>query len=333
MHRPFRCIFLVGAAVLGVFTLCSNAAAPAFRIEVHPVPTLNLTTAQILNGEAKGPASMIAGELRLPVTQLAKVPAVIFLHGDAGAIANQPAWIDTFNALGIAVFTLDSFTGRGVVSSATTRRSIEGAGQVSSLVRVVDAYRALALLSQHPRIEATRIALMGASSGGRATLNSALTRFSRVHATPNTAFAAYIALYPPCNIKLNEDEVLNPAPVRIFHGAADVVTLAAPCRDYAQRLRSSGVDIEFTSFDDAHHGFDNPLGVPLLHAPQAPSSAACKFEEQSPGGIVNAATGQPVAIGDACVGRGLIGGYNEAADKATKLRVESLLRHVFRLEQ
>ena len=330
MLGRLRRTFLLCIASLSAFVFEASAATPAFRIEVHPLPTLNLTPAQVLNGETNGPASVIAGELRLPVTQLPKVPAVVFLHGDAGAMGNQPVWIETFNALGIAVFTLDSFTGRGAVSSTSTRGSIEGASAISSLGRVVDAYRALALLSQHPRIDATRIALMGVSSGGRTTLTSAMKRFSRLHASPDTGFAAYIALYPPCNIELNDDEALNPAPVRIFHGAADVITLAGPCKEYVQRLRGRGLDIEFTSFDDAHHGFDNPLGVPLVRTPQAPHTAACMFRETS-AGIVNSATGRPVAIDDACVQRGLIGGYNEAAAKGTKQEVEALLRRVFRL--
>lgn len=173
---------------------------------------------------------------------------------------------------------------------------------------------------------------MGFSSGGRTVLNSAMTRFAQTYAASNTAFAAYIALYPACDIKLNGDEALNPVPVRVFHGEADVFTLAAPCRDYAQRLRSNGVDIEFTSFADAHHGFDNPLGVPLNRAPQVPLTGACMFEERG-GGLVNGATGKPVAIGDECVRRGLIGGYNEAAYRATRQAVEALLRRVFKLAQ
>lgn len=323
-----RVLALGLAALVGASN--ASAAVSVFRIEVHPVPTLDLSTAQILKGETNGPAGMIAGELRLPATTTLRVPAVIFLHGDAGALGNQAIWIDAFVAAGIAVFTLDSFTGRGAISSTATIGSIDSVGAISSFGRIVDAYRALALLSQHPRIDATRIALMGVSSGGRTTLNSAMMRFSRVHAAPNNAFAAYVALYPPCNIKLNDDEVVNRGPIRIFHGAADVITLAAPCRDYAQRLRGKGVDIEFTSFDDAHHGFDNPLGVPLNRAPQVPNSAACTFEERADR-IVNAATGQPVTIGDACVGRGIVGGYNELADKATKQAVQVLLRRIFGL--
>lgn len=330
MLSQLRCVFVVGIAAFAAVD--ASAKPTAFRIEVHPVPTVNLTTADILKGETNGSAGTIAGELRLPVTSVLRVPAVVLLHGDAGVLANQAAWIDALTVAGIAVFTLDSFTGRAAVSATVTIVSIEGAGKVTGFGRVVDAYKALGLLSQHPRIDSTRIALMGFSSGGRTTLNSAMTRFARTYAAPNTAFAAYIALYPACNIKLNDDEALNPVPVRIFHGAADVITLAAPCRDYVQRLSSNGADIEFASFADAHHGFDNPLGVPLLRTPQVPNTAGCMFEERI-GGVVNAATGKPVVIGDDCVRRGLIGGYDEAAATATRQAVDAFLRRVFRLAQ
>lgn len=86
-----------------------QALAPTFRVEVHALPTLTLTLAQVLAGTQEGAAAVtIAGELRLPFVAAARMPAVVMLHGGAGAVANQVAWTDELNAIGIAVFTLDS---------------------------------------------------------------------------------------------------------------------------------------------------------------------------------------------------------------------------------
>jgi hypothetical protein len=63
----------------------SAPSMPTFRIEVHPIPSVDLTTAEALTGKTDGAARTIAGELRLPFSTQARVPAVIFLHGDAGA--------------------------------------------------------------------------------------------------------------------------------------------------------------------------------------------------------------------------------------------------------
>ena len=79
----------------------AEALAPSFRIEVHSLQTLTPTRPQLLAGTPEGAASAtIAGELRLPFVAAKRVPAVLMLHGDAGAVANQVAWIEEMNAIG-----------------------------------------------------------------------------------------------------------------------------------------------------------------------------------------------------------------------------------------
>ena len=147
---------LVAGCGLCVATLCAGAVT--WRVEVHPFESLHFNSASLL---AAGDDATIlldskrvtlAGDLRLPVTDALSVPAVVFLHGDGGALSSHPSWADALNAAGIAVFTLDSFSGRGILSSDLTP---------GPLVRSADAYRALALLARHPRIDASRIALAG----------------------------------------------------------------------------------------------------------------------------------------------------------------------------
>ena len=109
------------APLLGIAAAATQAAAPSFRIEVYSLPTLTLTRPQLLGGSQDGAATAtIAGELSLPFVAAARMPAVLLLHGDAGAIANQVVWREELNALGIAVFTLDSFSGRGAVATGAS---------------------------------------------------------------------------------------------------------------------------------------------------------------------------------------------------------------------
>jgi dienelactone hydrolase len=327
--------WLVAAALAAGLTAVSIAAAappapPATsRIEVHPLQTVTLTTAQLLAGSTDGSASAtIAGGLRLPSVGAQRMPAVLMLHGDAGAIANQVVWIEQLNALGIAVFTLDSFTGRGAVASgaslATMPESIDGPA------RVVDAERALALLSRHPRIDPTRIAAMGFSSGGTTVLTAAQTRFASAFGSAGMGFAAYIALYPDCNIHLRGDDRSEPGPQRIFIGAVDVLTDAQACVRYGERLRKAGTDIAVTVFPGAHHGFDNVANPKLIRIPDAPVGGRCKLEEED-GAIVNADTRRPLTAADRCVTKGLVAGYDAGADTATKAAVKAFLIERFRL--
>jgi dienelactone hydrolase len=177
-----RIAMLVVAAAI----VPANAAPPTFRVEVHTLATVTLTSAQVRAGQTDdGPATTIAGELRLPFADVQRLPAVLLLHGDAGPLAAQVVWADELNALGIAVFTLDSFSARGAIATGASLATMPAS--VGATARVVDAERALALLAAHPRIDAARIAVMGFSSGGRTAMLLAQTRSRRATASPGSA--------------------------------------------------------------------------------------------------------------------------------------------------
>ena len=330
-RRVGLCLALVAAAALLVATRPAWSAPPAVRIEVHPLATLTPTRSQLLAGISEGSAAAtIAGELRLPAVAAARLPAVLMLHGDAGAVVNQVVWIEELNALGIAVFTLDSFSGRGAVAPSASLTSMPSS--VGGLGRIVDAERALALLSKHPRIDPSRIAVMGFSSGGRTVLGAAQTRFATAFGTPGLRFAAYIALYPGFNDQLIGDTASEPGPHRIFIGEADVVTAADACVRYAARLREAGADIAVATFAGAHHGFDS-AAPGLTRIADFSTAARCNLREVSRGTIVNIDTGKPLAEGDACFDKGLVAGRDAAADSATKGAVKALLIERFGLSR
>ncbi|HEY4957275.1 MAG TPA: dienelactone hydrolase family protein [Caldimonas sp.] len=328
--RPGRAA-LLALAILGAGA--GAAAAPAaFRVEVHALPTVTMTRAQVLAGKPEGAAAAtIAGELRLPLVAAARMPAVLMLHGDAGAIANQVVWTEELNAIGIAVLTLDSFSGRAAVATGASLATMPAS--IDSLARVVDAERALALLSRHPRIDPARIAVMGFSSGGKTALLAAQTRFASTFGAPGIGFAAYIALYPDCNTRFLDETRSEPGPQRIFIGEADVLTAADACVRYVDRLRRAGTDIAIATYPDAHHGFDNVAAAQLVRIPDVELAARCNFEETKDGAIVNVDTGRELADGDKCITRGLVAGYDAGADAATKAAVKSLLIERFGLKR
>lgn len=312
---------LVLAALSG---LAPTASADTDRVEVWPIATSDVSTTQLYRGAtaADGPARTIAGELRLPNTTRQRVPAVVFLHGDAGATWNQPPWTDELVAAGFAVFTVDSFSGRGAVSPRPFPPVIDDVP--GSATRLVDAYAALAVLAAHPRIDASRIALMGVSSGGRTTMLAAMKRFSSRLAQSDARFAAYLALYPPCVVTLVGDEQLEAAPLRIFIGGADDVTPAAACRTYVDRARAAGVDAAITVYPGAFHGFDAPPGRHGSHLADEPSARDCRYVERD-GAIVNAQTGKAPDDADRCMTTGVTFARDAAADRAARNDVRTFL--------
>jgi dienelactone hydrolase len=160
-----------------------------------------------------------------------------------GIRANAFRWADELLGLGVAVFIVDSFGGRGIPETAADQ------SQLNTVAMTVDAYRALAVLGRHPGIDAERIAVMGFSKGGFVALYSSLRRFQRFHGPPGLVFAAHIALYPICQRRFIDGEDVSGRPIRVFHGEEDDWVPIGPCREYAvERLRRAGKDATLVAY-------------------------------------------------------------------------------------
>lgn len=298
----------------------------AARTEIRAFETLTLTDRQFLTGDRNGKAVTIAGELRLPRGANAKFPAVVLLHGSGGVGGGPELWAKHFNEMGIASFVIDSFSGRGITQTLSNQALL---GRFNM---ILDAYRGADLIGAHPRIDPSRIAVIGFSRGGQSALYSSLTRFQRSW-TPRVTFAAHIPLYASCNPTLIGDTDVSAVPIRLHHGAADDYVPVAPCRAYVQRLKAAGRDVQLAEYAGAHHAYDNPLGpqTPIV-VPASQSVRACDLKEEPLGTIINAATNQPFSYADPCIQTGPQLGYNEAAANATRAAVKDMLRSVFKLD-
>src|SRR3972149_6547811 len=104
-------VFLIHAVGIPAF-------AQTARIEIHFFESVTVTDQQFLAGAKGGRPIMIGGELRLP-PGVARFPAVILVHGSGGVGANVDRWAQELNGIGVAAFILDSFTGRGIVSTGS----------------------------------------------------------------------------------------------------------------------------------------------------------------------------------------------------------------------
>lgn len=210
---------------------------------------------ELFRGGAGAPTVDIVGQLFLPAGT-GKVPAVVLMHGSGGVYgALLDYWPKQFNAAGIAVFTLDRFGPRGVRSTTNDQ------SQVPLAADVADAFAALRILATHPRIDRQRIALMGFSRGGTATLRAAVERFIATQKLPDgLRYAAFIPTYSGGCVGLSrllvKPGVFGAAPMLFIHGSADDYTPITPCRDYADRIGKAGTPVEFLVIEGAHHKFD-----------------------------------------------------------------------------
>lgn len=311
----------VSAVATLLVTSLGAAHAQVARIEVHAFGSTTLTDQQVLTGSKEGKPVTLAGELRIPRPGTDRMPAVILVHGSGGVSGAVDDWSRQLNSAGVATFILDSFTGRGLVSTVADQ------DQLGRLAMTVDAYRALELLAKHPRIDPARIAVMGFSRGGQAALYSSLKRLYRMHGPAGgVQFAAYITLYANCGTTYVNDHEVADRPIRMFHGTADDYVPVAPCRAYVERLRAKGKDVLLTEYADAHHVFDSPAFKTPIKVAQAQTTRRCRLEEAPDGKIINSETKQQFTnAGDPCVEKGVTIAYNAEAHAKTLSAVKEFV--------
>jgi len=319
-----RLIF--GAAWVSLTTLLPQAEAQVARTEMHPVASMTLSDQQFLVGAKEGKSVNLAGQLRIPQPGTDKLSAVVLLHGSSGFGSNLDRWLQELNGMRIATFAIDSFAGRGI------DHTLFDQSQLGWFAMTVDAYRALALMASHPRIDSRRIALMGFSRGGHAALYASLKRFQRMHGPAGLEFAAYLPFYAPCYTTYIDDTDVSDKPIRQFHGVADDYVPVGSCRSYFERLKQAGKNASLSEYANAHHVFDYAL-VPTtpVALPRAQTFRRCVLREGPAGEIINEVTRQPFTFSDTCVERSPHVAYDATATNVAVEEVKSLLRETFKL--
>lgn len=294
------------------------------RIEAVPVQTLTLSDEQFLKGDAYGRPTTIAGVLRV-AQGAGRLPLVVLVPGSGGINAGADVWDRQFLSMGISTFAMDSFAGRGIVSTVVDQ------SQLGRLNMILDLYRSLAVLAAHPRVDPNRIAVMGFSRGGQATLYAALKRFHKMWNPGGIDPAAYVALYPPCVTTYIGDTDVSDHPIRIFHGISDDYVEIGPCRGYFARLKGTARDVQMTEYPDTWHAYDSPLLPAVPTVAQNAQTTHCVLKEEPTGTILNMATQKPFSFADACIGRNPHIAYSASSTQATEDAVKMLLRMVFKL--
>jgi dienelactone hydrolase len=307
--------------VFGAAAAEPDYAAFPLRIEVLSVPSKTFTGQDFLKGGAAGRDVVLAGELRLPFASYqGKVPAVVLIHGSGGIGANSDAWARFLNAAGIAVFILDSFSARGIVST------VEDQTQLDSVAMMYDAYRALDVLAAHRAIRPDRIAVMGFSKGAVAAVFSSATRFKTAYGSANT-FVAHVGMYTPCNARFEGDTKVSPTPIRLFHGVTDDYVSVVPCRSFVAELKAAGADVSLTEFPDTWHLFDGPNVPSVFELKKAQTTRNCQIKEGPGGVMLNSVTKMPFAVKtDACVEYGTHIGYNPVSAAGAQQGVLTLFK-------
>lgn len=225
-----------------------GAACAADKIDIPSETPTGLQ--QFLQGGA--PAATVTGELYLPAGK-GPFPAMVLKHDSGGmdgpAGANVRKWAATIAGWGVAALVVDSFDPRGIKNTATNQEAL------SPFADVADSFAALKVLAADPRVDKTRIGILGWSRGGSVSLDTALESARRAMIQDDTKFALHVALYPSETSQFRDDAT-DKAPVLLLHGAADNYVPAEPTEEYGDWLKSMGNAVTFISYPKTFHEFD-----------------------------------------------------------------------------
>ena len=260
------------------------------KIEFQSIPVI--TVKDFLNGKVPEKTQTVWGTLNFPANAPDKnVPVVVVLHGGGGIHNAEEQWLSVFNSMGLATFMVDSNWPRRKCKK-TFKKAIPNCNDVhKGITRIVDARRALELLSKHPRIDPARIGCLGSSLGGVGCLYQSVKRFQKMWGAPGLEFAASVPMYPVCNFKYKEDDVMSDEPIRIHIGDLDQYGSAESCVKYVERLHLKGKDITITVYPGVHHAFD--AKITTQHGPQTTFKqkgrffSQCNFEENTDSSVLN----------------------------------------------
>jgi len=129
------------------------------------------------------------GDLSLPKTAGDKIPVIVLMHGSGGVERGMAQWVDAFNDMGVATFVVYSFEPRGV------KGTVDDQTRVPYAANLMDALQALQLLAKHPRIDESKIGVMGFSRGGSVAFQSALEPLRHAVVKSDLKFALHIGLW------------------------------------------------------------------------------------------------------------------------------------------
>ena len=219
----------------------------------------------------------LIGYLYKPATMAAaRVPAVVMMHGRAGAYSDRAngvydastlslrhkAWGREWADAGYIALLVDGFGPRGYPKGFPRFSYDSRPEELNEVtVRPLDAYGALAYLRLRRDVIIDRIGLQGWSNGGSATISSiALGTPGITSPTASTGFRAALVFYPACGMKGQFDaKPFRPyAPTLIFHGTADEEVSYKRCAELVERSRENGGNVQIKIYQGATHSFDSP---------------------------------------------------------------------------
>lgn len=316
--------FLRRAAKLSVLLLLCGTALAQQTIEFNSLDK-KLGFPALLSGRAQY-TDKVSGVFTRPTGVTGNVPAIVIMHGGGGILdEGTGAWAKYFLSLGMATFTVDSFTKRGIAHTVTD------AALLTYPASVVDALRALQVVAKQPGIDASRIGVIGFSRGGVAATVSGHENIRAAVMGPGNSlrYNLHFILYGSCSLIGTTTGV----PMAFFVGDNDDYVAASTCEKYVEGMRARGAQMELTVFPGARHSYDVVRGD--TYVPKGQTWKNCAPRMQDVDTLAYYINGKPVSPEQygqdffSCLSHGITVGSNQLAIDGTKEKMRYLLAKYF----
>jgi dienelactone hydrolase len=230
------------------------------------------------------PRVTIDGKLFMPPGVTSDAPVVVIAPGSLGISAGNMQHAETLVGLGLAVFVIDPFGPRGVMST------VENQTLFSFAASAYDVAATVKTLVMRPEIDPHRIGLQGHSRGGSAVLTAVTRKFCEaVHGFP-ISVKAVLAAYPWCGHQFLDPDV-GVTEVRSIVGDRDEWVSAQQIQGHMQAIRLRGGTASIRIVAGAGHSFDRE--EPMRKLPDARvSPAAPTAYLTDDGAFIHPATGE-----------------------------------------
>ena len=200
------------------------------------------------------------GSLIFPDEKKEKYPLVICMHGSMGWRGHHHEHSVNFLNNGFAIFRVNSFDARQVVSI------VEDQIQVTLATVMTDCFNAVKILSKHPDIDSSKIFIAGWSLGGSTAIYSAWEPLAEKLAPDGERFAGHLAFYPGA-FMWPEEMRWSKSPILTLIGADDDYTPAVLIEKLSPAINQNGGNSNLIVYEDSHHSFDSI--DPVVYVPNA----------------------------------------------------------------
>jgi dienelactone hydrolase len=200
------------------------------------------------------------GSLIFPDEKKEKYPLVICMHGSMGWRGHHHEHSVNFLNNGFAIFRVNSFDARQVVSI------VEDQIQVTLATVMTDCFNALKILSKHPDIESSKIFIAGWSLGGSTAIYSAWEPLAEKLSPDGERFAGHLAFYPGA-FMWPEEMRWSKSPILTLIGADDDYTPAVLIEKLSPAINQNGGNSKLIIYEGGHHSFDSI--DPVVYVPNA----------------------------------------------------------------